>query len=163
MCSYMTETLDRIASLPMAVIAAVEGAALGGGAELLTVCDWVFLSESSLIGFVHASLGVSPGWGAAKRLIANVGKRNTMQILCLAKKMKAEEAVDLGLADQVCAVGGALMEAHALAKELASRPIASVQAAIRLCRNPSLETEIFVDLWGGEAHRRALGLATATK
>ena len=66
MCEQMTHNLDLLLQLPSFVIAAVEGAALGGGAEVLTACDALICGESSTIGFVHASLGVSPGWGGGR-------------------------------------------------------------------------------------------------
>ena len=63
MSLHMAKCLNRIQNMDAVVVAAVEGAALGGGAEILTACDYVVASSRARIGFVHASLGVSPGWG----------------------------------------------------------------------------------------------------
>ena len=66
MPEVMGDVLDRLSRLHAVVVAAVEGAALGGGAELITAADWVVSSRRSTIGFVHARLGVTPGWGGAR-------------------------------------------------------------------------------------------------
>ena len=57
MCAYMTRSLEVFARLPAVIIASLEGAALGGGAELLSICDVVYAHPSASVGYVHASLG----------------------------------------------------------------------------------------------------------
>jgi ethylmalonyl-CoA/methylmalonyl-CoA decarboxylase len=91
MQAWMRGALDALADLPLRVIGAVEGAALGGGAELLTACDEVFAAADARIGFVHASLGVSPGWGGAARLVGRRGPRVAGRALLAARPFTGEE------------------------------------------------------------------------
>ena len=104
MPAVMGGALDRLASLNAVIVAAVEGAALGGGAELLTAADWVIAADDAQIGFVHAALGVSPGWGGGHRLVRKVGHRAALPVLVGARKMTAAQSAVLGLVDEVAAV-----------------------------------------------------------
>lgn len=155
MCAYMTDTLDRLAALPMVCIAAVEGSALGGGAELLTVADVAVAGQSARIGFVHASLGVSTGWGGGRRLVAQVGPRKALRLLAFAERLSSAEAREAGLIDQVVEDGGALEAAEALAARLAALPVEAVRAAVTVARGGD-EAGLFAALWGGPAHQAAL-------
>lgn len=158
MCAFMTAVLDRLASLPRVICAAVEGAALGGGAELLTACDLVVAGESARVGFVQAALGVSPGWGGGGRLVRRVGSRHALRLLAFARPVPAEEARQFGLVDRVVAPGAAVAEARAWLQELENIPPEALAAAVRIGRgaDPAEEQVLFASLWGGPAHRVAL-------
>ena len=71
----MTSVLNEYRSSPMFVVVVLEGAAIGGGAELVTIADYVIAKSDAHIGFVQAKLGVTPGWGGGQRLINRVGHR----------------------------------------------------------------------------------------
>lgn len=101
MCNLMTDLLTRIQCANIVSVAFVEGYALGGGAELSTSCDYRMLTSDSYIGFVHARLGASPGWGGGRRLYDIVGRSNTLRMLGTGKIMSAQEALDIGLASSV--------------------------------------------------------------
>jgi enoyl-CoA hydratase/carnithine racemase len=159
MCRVMGDALDRLSDLPAVVIAAVEGAALGGGAEVLTAADHVVVADDAIVGFVHASLGVSPGWGGAARLRARVGGGRAAVILASARRMRAAEALQWGVVDELCGAGEAVAKARALAEEIAANPVAAVQGCVTAVRDPQREAATFADLWGGAAHRVALGLS----
>lgn len=158
MLDYMAGLLDRLQALPGFVIAAVEGAALGGGAELLTACDHVVAARDAQVGFVHVRLGVSPGWGGGQRLVRRVGSRMATRALLPFDPPTAEQAMALGLVDELCPPG----RAHARAREIAARVAAwdpaAVAAALRIARggDRQVEREAFCALWGGPAHRAAL-------
>lgn len=159
MCAFMTAQLDRLSRLPMVVVAAVEGAALGGGAELLTAVDVVIASEAARIGFVQASLGVSPGWGGGARLVRRVGVHRAVQWLGLAQLHPAAEAVALGLVNRLSPPGEAVRAARALLAPLESLPVEAVRASISVARGtagPEEEQRLFAGLWGGPAHVEAL-------
>jgi ethylmalonyl-CoA/methylmalonyl-CoA decarboxylase len=162
MCAYMTETLDRLAALPVVVVAAVEGAALGGGAELLTCADIVVAGSSARIGFVHASLGVSPGWGGGRRLVGRVGARVALRLLAFSPRLSAEQARSVGLVDEVVADGAALGRAEDIARPLASMPVDAVRAAVSVTRGAD-EAACFTALWGGASHQEALRRVTVGK
>lgn len=159
MCAYMTALLDRLSRLPRLVVAAVEGAALGGGAELLTAADLVIASDEARVGFVQAALGVSPGWGGGRRLVRRVGPRRAVPILALAEVMSASEAMAAGLVDLLAPAGGALERARARVATLDRVDPEALRAALLVGRGASVETEarLFGELWGGPAHRDALG------
>ena len=101
MCSYMTDVLHRYQQSTMFVLVAVEGAALGGGAELTTVGDYVVAEPSATVAFVQAKLGVTPGWGGGQRLINKIGSRKTLQALVTAGRLSAVEAKNFGIVDCV--------------------------------------------------------------
>lgn len=156
--AWMSAVLDRFARLPIVTVAAVEGAALGGGAELLTAVDFVVAAEDARIGFVHASLGVSPGWGGAQRLVQKVGSRSALRFLAFAERHDADAARGLGLVDQVVPSGGAHVAALRLLAPLQRLPAPAVRAAVRVARSGSREDErvAFASLWGGPGHLAAL-------
>jgi enoyl-CoA hydratase/carnithine racemase len=154
--AFMSAALDRLADGPAMVVAAVEGAALGGGAELLTACDAVYASPDARIAFVQASLGVSPGFGGGTRLVERVGARRALAAL-------TDGEADCGLVDARVADPVAAARAHAT--RLLALPPASLLGARRLVlaarRLPHAEARaeeraIFAELWGGPAHRVAL-------
>lgn len=158
MLDHMAALLDRLQALPTLVIAAVEGAALGGGAELLTACGLVIAARDAQVGFVHARLGVSPGWGGGARLVRRVGSRNAALALLPFDGPTAERAAALGLVDELCPPGQALARAREIAGRVAGWDRQAVAAALRIARTGSrdVEREAFCALWGGPAHRAAL-------
>lgn len=156
--AFMQVAVDRLAGSDAIVIAAVEGAALGGGAELVVAADLVIAAPTARIGFVHAKLGVSPGFGGGGRLVARVGPRAALRTLAFGNTLGAAEALGVGLIDEVDADPRA--RAEALAAELLALPEAAVRGAKRIvAAHPpgrAAELEVFAELWGGPAHRRAL-------
>ncbi len=158
MQAFMSGCLDRVEALPCPVIGAVEGVALGGGAELLMACDVVVAGRSARLGFVQARLGLSPGWGGGLRLLRRVGRRASLRLLLEAEPLEAEAARGIGLVDEVVEDGEAAARARALALQLTRHPPQAVAAALRLVRTGSADEEraAFLELWGGEAHRQAL-------
>jgi enoyl-CoA hydratase/carnithine racemase len=157
--AFMQAAVDSLANLDAIVIAAVEGAALGGGAELVAAADVVVAAPTARIGFVHAKLGVSPGFGGGGRLVGRVGPRSALQVLAFGRTLAAEDARAIGLVDEVHADPRA--RARALAAELLAVPEAAVRGAKRLVRAaappPGRDTElaVFTALWGGPDHQRA--------
>lgn len=162
MQAFMSACLARIETLPCPVVAAVEGVALGGGAELLTACDFVVAERSARIGFVQARLGVSPGWGGGVRLLRRVGRAAALRLLVEAEPVSAEVAVDLGLVDELAPEGQVVATAREVGERLSRHDRLAIGAALRLVRGGSAEDErrLFVELWGGAAHRRALAALT---
>mgnify|MGYP000489131713 CR=1 FL=1 len=158
MCDLMSWVLDGLRAALCVVVAAVEGPALGGGAELLTVCDRVFAGPDARVGFVHARLGVSPGWGGGQRLVERVGHRRALWWLTEARSVDAQESLEQGMLDVLVQRGQALSAARRHARKLAELPRDALQAAVALARG-TVESEraLFLTLWGGPDHRAALG------
>jgi len=159
MCDKMSRALSSFREHDIFVLMALEGPAVGGGAELTTYGDCVIASEDVYIRFVHSRLGVSPGWGGAMRLIEKTGIHNARNILLGAQKYQNEEALRLQLIDKIVEKGKALTTAMKLAEHLASMN-GVPQEMMSFCREPSKarEKEMFLSLWGEEIHKRALGL-----
>jgi enoyl-CoA hydratase/carnithine racemase len=101
MCHLMTDLCTRIQCANVVSVAFVEGYALGGGAELSTACDYRMLTTDSHIGYVHAKLGASPGWGGGRRLYDIVGRPNALRMLGTAHIMNAQQALNIGLATHI--------------------------------------------------------------
>jgi len=83
------------------VVAAVDGVALGGGSELVLLCDFVIATESARFGFPEISLGGMPGVGGAQRLARHVGVLAAKDLVMTGRRVGAEEASDMGLVTRV--------------------------------------------------------------
>lgn len=155
----MTAVLDALLALPIVSVAAVEGVAMGGGAELLTACDHRVLAAGARVHFVQARLGVAPGWGGARRLIAHVGRPRALRLLTAAVPVSAADALSIGLADAVVpedAVAGALQWLEPLLGSPAAS-LRAVKAQVAVApRTDTAEADAFATVWAGPAHRAAL-------
>ncbi|KAJ1557347.1 enoyl CoA hydratase domain-containing protein 1, partial [Nowakowskiella sp. JEL0078] len=114
--SLMQNTLMRLAKLPLISVAAVEGFAIGGGAEMAVSCDHIVMSDEAAIRFSQAQMGVVPGWGGGFRLTQRVGPKHSLDILCSAKRFSANDALKIGLIDSISKKG----ESEAFAFDLLS-------------------------------------------
>ena len=123
-----------IEALPIPVIAAVNGFALGGGCELALCADIRLASEKAKFGQPETGLGITPGFGGTQRLPRTVGVSKAMELILTAKMIKADEALEIGLVDRVYPPEQLMEEAIALANTIAANaPVAvrNAKAAIR--------------------------------
>ncbi len=160
MARHMAACTRALSGLPCLVVAAVEGAALGGGAELLLAADLVVASAEARIGFVQGRMGVSPGWGGGALLVERVGARRARRILLEGAVWSAAEAAAAGVVDEVVPAGDALSVALSRAAAAAQVPVAARRATVAVAAGER-EEEVFLGVWGGEAHQHALSRATA--
>ncbi|MGE0880597.1 MAG: enoyl-CoA hydratase/isomerase family protein [Acidimicrobiia bacterium] len=93
--------LNALAAIPRAVIAAVSGAALGGGLELALACDFRIASEKALFGVPEVQLGLIPGAGGTQRLPRLVGPARAKRMVMSGVPVKAADALAIGLCDEV--------------------------------------------------------------
>jgi ethylmalonyl-CoA/methylmalonyl-CoA decarboxylase len=91
MLYHMTRVTNQLLSLPVLSISAIDGYAMGGGAELTTCTDLVVLSTNAKIQFVHAKRGASPGWGGLRRLVNKVGRERALRMLLLGECILGED------------------------------------------------------------------------
>jgi len=98
---FLPEVTDAIAAMPMPVLAAINGACLGGGAEIALACDARFAVASALIGLPETKLGLIPGAGGTQRLPRLVGIETAIAMICDGRLLKAGEALAIGLVDAV--------------------------------------------------------------
>lgn len=157
----MSHNLARLAGLPCPTIAAINGPARGGGAEIALACDLRVIAANADLGLVQITLGLTPGWGGGQRLLRLVGYSRALAWLTSGAILSAEEAVAHGLANRLAPEGSCLTEALTLARTIASHPPAAVQAIKRLllaglAHSPTtaaaLEMDEFPALWVSAEH-----------
>ena len=124
--------VETIATVPVPVIAAVEGMALGGGFEVALAANIVIAGETAKLGLPEVSLGLIPGWGGTQRLTAQVGSRKAKQLIMLQQRLLAPEAFALGLVNEVVAEGGSLDRALEVAGLLANSSATALAATKEL-------------------------------
>jgi enoyl-CoA hydratase len=135
MDARVLELARRIEALPMPVIAAVNGVAIGGGTELALACDLRIAEPHVTFTFKHAAMGVTPGWGGLARLAATVGRGAAAKLLFTALPVAADEALRIGLIDEIAAPGKATEHALARARAIAMNSPATVGALKLLLRS----------------------------
>jgi len=114
--------LQRAWKLPVPIVAAVQGFAMGGGVALLAGCDVVVAAESAKFGSAFAQLGFSCDSGSSATLTARMGPARARRFVLLAEVLTSHEALQAGLADRVVADGALQDEALALATGFANGP-----------------------------------------
>jgi enoyl-CoA hydratase/carnithine racemase len=122
---------DRVARCELPLVAAVHGAAYGGGAELALLCDVILAAEDAVFRFPEVALGIIPGGGGCHTLVRAVGLYRAKELVLTARKVPAAEALTLGLVSRVVPPVQLLPEAHALAAAIAANPPISLRQAKR--------------------------------
>jgi len=123
------QALHALEELPVPVIAAVNGFALGGGMELALACDLIVASETAKFGQPEINLGIIPGFGGTQRLARRIGVGAARLLIYSGDMIDADEALRLGLVNRVVAAADLVREVHALASALAAKaPVALQQA-----------------------------------
>ncbi len=134
---------SAIESIPKAVIAAVNGFALGGGCELAMACDFILASENARFGQPEVNLGLIPGFGGTQRLARIVGRAIAKQMIFTGEIINAQRALDIGLANQVYPLAELHTRAREIADTIASKGPLAVGAAKRsLNRGYDLALEV---------------------
>jgi enoyl-CoA hydratase len=126
---YITRNWETIKRVRKPVVAAVNGFALGGGCELVMMCDIVIASETARFGQPEIKLGIIPGAGGTQRLPRAVGKAKAMDLILTARMMDAREAESAGLVSRVVAADKVVDEALATANTIASFSLPAVLMA----------------------------------
>ena len=135
--------LARLEKLPIPVIAAVNGFALGGGTETSLACDFIYASEKAIFGLPEITLGIIPGFGGTQRLQRLVGPNMARELVFTGKTFSAAEAKEMGIVNRVCPPETLMEETMKTAKAIAKKGQASLRAAkeaIAVGRDSSLET-----------------------
>ncbi len=125
------ETMNAVEALPVPVVAAVNGVALGGGLELALACDLIVVSERARLGQPEINLGLIPGFGGTQRLVARIGQARARELIYLGRQVLADEALRIGLVARVVPAERLAEEAAALAAELAAKPPLALRQAKR--------------------------------
>ena len=133
--------LDALAGVPRFVIAAVSGYALGGGCELSLACDYRIAGERAVFGQPEILLGTIPGGGGTQRLARQVGPSRAKEICITGRQVAADEALRIGLADEVVPGDQLHDRALALAAECAKGAVLS-QALAKQAIDQGLSTSL---------------------
>jgi enoyl-CoA hydratase len=147
--------LDRS---PIPTIAAVNGYALGGGCEVALACDIRIAAENATFGFPEVGLGILPGLGGTQRLPRLIGPALAKELIFTGRRVGAEEAREIGLANRVVGQGEALVAAKGLAAEISSNGPLAVRHA-KAATNRALDADLISGL-EYEADQFALLFAT---
>jgi enoyl-CoA hydratase/carnithine racemase len=123
-----------ILDLPMPVIAAVHGFALGGGFEFALSCDLIVADSTAVVGLPEVSVGVIPGGGGTQLLVRRIGHSRAADLIFTARRLDAEQARSLGVLDRLVPAGEARSVALALAGEIAANSPVGVRNAKRALR-----------------------------
>lgn len=129
------QAMSALASLPVPVIAAVNGFALGGGLELALSCDLIYASTKAKLGLPEVGLGLIPGFGGTQRLIRLIGPQAARQLVFTADMISAQEALRIGLVLGVSEPETLLDDVMKVANTIASRGPNAVRAAKRVMRD----------------------------
>lgn len=159
------ETFDALEALPSLQVAVVQGAALGGGCELLLACDLAIASEKARFGQPETNLGLLPGFGGCSRLLRRIGVGPARDLIYSGRLIGAQDALAWGLVNKVVAHEELEASAQAWASELATRPPLAVQrakAAMAAAEGSDartaarVEIEAFAGVFGSEDGREGL-------
>lgn len=142
------DLFNRIASLPQPTIAAVNGYALGGGFEWLLSCDFAIAAQGVSMGLTETSWAIIPGAGGTQRLPRLIGEMKAKELILTAKKISAEEALDLGIVLKVVPRDVLSEECKQFAANMMKNgPVALKQAkyAITQGMNTDLQTGLAIE------------------
>ncbi len=126
-------------TMPKPTIAAVNGFALGGGTEMAIACDFIVASDRALFGQPEVGLGIMPGFGATIRLAKFVGLPMAKELIFTGRKIKADEALALGLVNHVYPADKFMEQVFALATSIAEQSKTAV-ARSKIIMNEFSET-----------------------
>jgi enoyl-CoA hydratase/carnithine racemase len=157
--------VNAIADFPRPVIAALSGAALGGGLEIALACDFRIADASARLGLAEVRLGIIPGAGGTQRLSRLCGMAVAKELVLTGQRIDAERALALGLVSRVVPVGELRAAVMALATDLsAAGPLALAQAKRAVTRGfdlpidqaLALERECYEVVLGSEDRNEGL-------
>ena len=147
----MRTICDRIAGFPGPVVAALNGHALGGGAEFAVAADIRIAADDIKIGFNQVSLAIMPAWGGAERLGALVGRGRALLLAGTGRVLRADDAHRIGLIDEVVPRTEFAAHSRTTAQLLARRPGGEIKRVI----NGTTTTDAvaaFAKLWVSDEH-----------
>lgn len=135
--------LSKLEDLPIPVIAAVNGYALGGGMEMALACDFIYACEKAAFGLPEITLGLIPGFGGTQRLTRIVGEKAAKELVFTGKTIPASEALDLGIVNRVTADDDLMDQVQKTAGKIASLgrvALRSAKESVQVASNVDLGT-----------------------
>lgn len=139
------QLFEKIENFSKPVIAAIHGAALGGGLEMAMACHLRLVTEDAKLGLPELHLGIIPGFGGTQRLPRYIGTGRALEMMLTSESISGTEAVKLGLANHAYSEEALFKEAKKLAVKFANKSPLTVKAVISLLnasKTPSYETGV---------------------
>lgn len=155
MALRMRGICDRIAAFPGPVIAALNGHALGGGAELAMAADIRVAADDIKIGFNQTALAIMPAWGGAERLAAVVGRGRALMLAGAGTLLRAADAQRLGLVDEVLPRAAFDDGWRRLARSLATPAAGEIKRVVSGRLSALEASQAFAQLWIADEHWEA--------
>jgi enoyl-CoA hydratase/carnithine racemase len=147
----MRSLCDELAHFPAPVVAALNGHAFGGGAEVAVAADIRVAADDIKIGFNQVSLEIMPAWGGAERLAALVGRGRALMLAGTGAILTADQAEKVGLVDRVLPRATFETEWRSLARALANRPAGEIKRV--MSGVPASDAvAAFASLWVSDEH-----------
>ena len=152
--SPQSQLIQALINFEKPLVAAVQGAAIGGGTTMLAHCDFVYAGESAKFQLPFVNLALVPEFGSSYLLPLRFGYTRAAELILLGGPFDASRAAELGLVTQVVPDQSLLATATETARTLAAKPAAAVQASKRLMKRPlreqleqavKLELEVFAE------------------
>jgi enoyl-CoA hydratase/carnithine racemase len=137
--SPQARLMNALLDFDKPLIAAVQGAAIGGGTTMLTHCDFVYAGESAKFQMPFVNLAVVPEFGSSFSVPARIGHLRAAELILLGLPFDAQRALNLGLVTQVVPDQNLLATAAETARKLATKPAGALQAGKRLMKRPFRE------------------------
>jgi len=147
----MRSICDELANFPAPVVAALNGHALGGGAEVAVAADIRVAADDIKIGFNQVSLEIMPAWGGAERLAALVGRGRALMLAGTGTVLTADQAERVGLVDRVLPRATFDTEWRSFARALANRPAGAIKRVISGVPADDA-VAAFASLWVSDEH-----------
>jgi enoyl-CoA hydratase len=159
MALRMRAICDRVAGFPGPVIAALNGHALGGGAEFALAADIRVAAADIKIGFTQSTLAIIPAWGGAERLAALVGRGRALLLAGTGEVLDAAQACELGLVDRVLPRADFPEGWRSLARSLAAAPAREIKKITAPGVTAEDAAYSFARLWVADEHWAAVDRA----
>src|SRR6266576_45116 len=137
--SPQARLIEALINFDKPIVAAVQGAAIGGGTTMVTHCDFVFAGASAKFQMPFVNLALVPEFGSSYSVPAQIGYLRAAELILLGSRFDAKRAAELGLVTRVVPDQELLATATDTARELAEKPPAALQACKRLMRSSTRE------------------------
>jgi enoyl-CoA hydratase/carnithine racemase len=137
--SPQSRLIDALINFDKPIVAAVHGAAIGGGTTMLTHCDFVYASETAKFQMPFINLALVPEFGTSYSIPARIGYLRAAELIQLGQSFDAKRGVELGLVTQIIPGQQLLATATATAQKLAAKPAGALRACKRLMRQSTRE------------------------
>src|SRR3954447_1027053 len=132
--SPQARLMDALLNFDKPLVAAVQGAAIGGGTTMLLHCDFVYAGESAKFQMPFINLAVVPEFGSSRTVPARIGHIRAAELILLGLPFDAKRAADLGFVTKVVSDQSLLTTATDTARKLAAKPAGALQASKRLMK-----------------------------